>query len=489
MSQNNYCSYIDRFPELRLLCIGDMMLDIFVYGKTSRLSPEAPVPVLLCGEEKRMMGGAGNVVANLNSLECRTGFIGVAGDDEEGRRIKQYLEDMGVDASLLLLLPGYTTSVKTRYVSGKNHLLRVDREEPLHLPDDVLQTFLARIEEQLPMADIVLLSDYGKGLFDERFTPAIIELCNRNGKRVLIDPKRTDYGIYSGATLIKPNRKEFEAVTGMSFNPAEPDFLPKAVAAGREVCRRYSVQNLLVTLSEHGMLYIPGKETEKPRLIPTEAQDVFDVSGAGDTSLSTLGAALAAGAPIKDAMRIANAASGIVVGKFGTARVTRDELKLKVTGRRRSKGLISAEEAVSIAREMQEQGRIVGFTNGCFDLLHPGHLQSFERARDLCDALFVGLNSDASVRRLKGPERPVNNERSRAAMLAALRNVDYVVIFDEDTALPLIDLLRPDVIAKEGYPLEKWPEGQAVVAYGGRAVELPRLEGFSSTNIINKLQS
>lgn len=488
MAKSDYCSYIDRFSDVNLLCVGDMMLDIFVYGKTSRLSPEAPVPVILCKKERRMPGGVGNVITNLCSLECGVSFAGVVGADAEGRSLRESLVSLGADDSLMLEPEGYMTSVKTRYVSGQHHLLRVDREEPLHLSDADIATLLERVESRLPFVDTVLLSDYGKGLFDERFTPALIALCNKHGKRVIIDPKRTDYTIYSGAYLVKPNLKEFQEVTGQSFDPAAKDFHDAAVAAGRAVCARYNVGNLLVTLSEHGMIYIPGNENERTLWIPTEARDVFDVSGAGDTSLATLGAALSAGASMRQAMRMANAASGIVVGKFGTAAVKREELRLALAPKRATGGVVSPQEAAAIAEELRAQGKVVGFTNGCFDLLHLGHLQSFERARALCDVLFVGLNTDASIKRLKGPERPINDEQTRSTMLASLKTVDYVVLFDDDTALPLIEQLRPDIIAKEGYPLDKWPEGQLVESYGGHAVELPRVEGYSSTNIINKMQ-
>lgn len=486
MSAANLYSHIDLFSSMRMLCIGDMMLDIFVYGKTNRISPEAPVPVILEQRQRQMPGGAGNVVANLRSLGCRTSFAGVVGCDAGGESLRSYMEDLGADCSLLLTLPGYPTSVKTRYVSGSQHLLRVDREERLHLPEEEMQRLLDGIAARLEDTDMVLLSDYGKGLFDERFTPAVIRLSRQAGKPVIVDPKTTDYTIYSGATLVKPNRKEFQDVTGQSFDPAAPDFYETAVAAGREVCRRYGVANLLVTLSEYGMLYIPGNEKEHAEWIPTEAQEVYDVAGAGDTSLATLGAAMATGVSMKQAMKIANTASGIVVGKFGTACVTCDELKRKLQHKEQA-GVLTADEAAALAAELRAEGKTVGFTNGCFDILHPGHLSSFERARDLCDVLFVGLNSDDSVRRLKGPTRPVNNEFMRSTMVAALKAVDYVVIFDEDTALPLINKLRPDVIAKEGYPIERWPEGQAVEAYGGKAVELPRVEGFSTTSIVEKM--
>ena len=484
----NLYSYVDMFPSMRVMCVGDIMLDIFVYGKTNRLSPEAPVPVLLEQRSRRMLGGAGNVVANLCSLGCRTSFVGVVGADADGVALREYMTELGAECDTLLELSGYNTSVKTRYVSGRQHLLRVDREMPLRVPESVLEQMLEKIDARLKETDIVLLSDYGKGLFDDRFTPVVIEHARKAGCKVIVDPKTADYSIYRGATLVKPNRKEFEEVTGQSFEPSAPGFAEEAVAAGRAVCKRYGVENLLVTLSEHGMIYIPGREGESYKWIPTEAKEVFDVSGAGDTSLAVLGAAMATGVSMHQAMKIANTASGIVVGKFGTACVTCSELKQKLEHKDHA-GVLTVEAAAALAADLRAQGLVVGFTNGCFDILHPGHLSSFERARDLCDVLFVGLNSDASVRRLKGPSRPVNNEKARSAMVSALKPVDYVVVFDDDTALPLIDKLRPDVIAKEGYPLERWPEGQAVVAYGGQAVELPRVDGFSTTSIVEKINS
>lgn len=488
MPITNLYSNVDNFPNVRIMCVGDLMLDIFAYGKTNRLSPEAPVPVLLEQRRRSMLGGAGNVAANLCSLGCRTSFVGVVGQDTHGAELHRYMNDLGVEKDMLIDLPGYRTSVKTRYVSGRQHLLRVDSEEHLHLPDKELAELLQKVEEQLKDTDVVLLSDYGKGLFDERLTPAVIELSRKAGCPVIVDPKTTDYTIYRGATLVKPNRKEFEDVTGMSFDPAAPDFAEQAMAAGRTVCKRYGVENLLVTLSEYGMFYIPGDESLTYKWIPTEAVEVFDVSGAGDTSLATLGAALATGVSMKHAVKIANAASGIVVGKFGTACVTREELKRKLEHKDKA-GVLTVEAATQLAEELRAQSMTIGFTNGCFDILHPGHLSSFERARDLCDVLFVGLNSDASVRRLKGPTRPVNNQEARSAMVAALKAVNYVVIFEDDTALPLIEKLRPDVIAKEGYPIERWPEGQLVESYGGKAVELPRIEGFSTTSIVEKINS
>ena len=486
MVTSDLYSYVDRFSDMQVLCVGDVMLDNFVYGKTQRLSPEAPVPVLLEERRSSMLGGVGNVVANLRTLGCKTSLMGVIGADSDGAVVRSCLRELAVNDDGLLSLEGYRTTVKTRFVSGRQHLLRVDKEEKLTVPDDMIATLLESVKEALPQTSMVLLSDYGKGLVEPRFAPALIAMCRKAGVPVIVDPKKTDYTVYAGATLVKPNRKEFEGVTGRHFDPSSPGFVEEAVSAGREVCRKYGVQNLLVTLSEYGMLYIPGDEKENPKLIPTEAKEVFDVSGAGDTSLATLGAALAAGAPMKQAMKIANAASGIVVGKLGTACVSCEELKRKLTNKEQG-GVLSVDEAVKLVAELREKGLTIGFTNGCFDILHPGHLSSFDRARALCDVLFVGLNSDASVRRLKGPTRPVNNQNARAAMLTALKSVNYVVIFDEDSALPLLEKLRPDVIAKEGYPLDKWRGGRFVQSYGGQAVVLPRVEGFSTTSIVEKI--
>ncbi len=480
--------YIDHFSKAKILCIGDLMLDIFVYGSVNRVSPEAPVPVLLESREKNMLGGAGNVVANLKALGCQTFMAGIIGADANGKSLRQYLDNLGADTNLLLEKDGYTTSVKTRYVAGNHHLLRVDKEEVLHLDADISGQLLALVDQYLPDMDIVLLSDYGKGLFDDTITPAIIQRCQALKKDVIVDPKRIDYSCYRGATLVKPNLKEFIAAAGKDLHPADSDFEAKAVACGQELCRKYDIGNLLVTLSEYGMIFIPGTKRAKPIRLATEAREVFDVSGAGDTSLAVLGAAMASGTSMKDAMKLANIASGIVVGKFGTACVTGNELKTSLASKTSSR-LLTVREAVKLSKSLQEQGKIVGFTNGCFDILHPGHLHSFDKARDACDVLFVGLNSDSSVKRLKGDSRPINNEKSRAAMLLALKSVDYVVMFNDDTALPLLKQLRPDVIAKEGYPLERWPEGKYVDSYGGKALVLPRVEGFSSTGIISKLNN
>lgn len=492
---NRLHTIIDGFSRVRILCIGDVMLDKFLYGSVSRISPEAPVPIMKMERESHMLGGAGNVVSNLCALGCNTTFISVVGHDEQGRQVRHFLEETHCSPELVEC-DGYETTVKIRFVAGKHHLLRADQEQLLRMSPELFTRFLEKVDACLPMADLVLLSDYGKGLFDERTTPDIIARCRAAQKSVIVDPKGSDYSRYRGATLVKPNMKEFQDATGVALNPSVPGWEKDAVSGAKRLFNDFGIENLLITLSEYGMIFIPSANPSDFVCIPTEAREVFDVSGAGDTSLASLGAALAAGASVPDALVVSNVAAGIVVGKFGTASVTGTELKkaleekaLLASSWHKRNNILTADAAAELAERFRREHKVVGFTNGCFDLLHLGHLHSFMKAREACDVLFVGLNTDASVKRLKGEDRPINNEEMRSLLLASLDFIDYVVLFDEDTALPLIEKLRPDVIAKEGYPLDRWPEGQFVKSYGGQALELPRLEGFSSTNMINRMKN
>lgn len=486
---------IERFSTVQILCVGDLMLDTFLYGSVNRISPEAPVPVFDMRRKKQMLGGAGNVVANLASLGCRTEFIGVVGHDEQGDQVSRFLEDISCRTSLIRA-KDYPTTVKTRFVAGNHHLLRADQEKPLEIDAELGAELRKALEAAVPRADVVLMSDYGKGLFTAETAGHLIALCRSAGKTVIVDPKGSDYSLYAGATLVKPNLKEFEQVTGMKLHPGSEEFQRKVVEGAKGLFDRFGIRNLLVTLSEHGMIFISGESPDSPISIPTRAREVFDVSGAGDTSLATLGASLATGATMADAMQLANIASGIVVSKLGTASVTRDELFREIRSLECAQEpespydrILSRERAAALVERFKRDGKTVGFTNGCFDLLHRGHLHSFMQARALCDVLVVGLNSDRSVQRLKGPTRPVQDEQTRALLLSSLEFVDYVVVFDEETALPLIDLLRPDVIAKEGYPLDKWPEGQKVVSYGGQAVQLDRLDGYSTSCLVERMRT
>lgn len=486
-------SIINAYKNIRVLCIGDVMLDHFLYGKVERISPEAPVPVFHFHHEKHMLGGAGNVAANLHALGCTVDFICLIGEDKAGEEVARLLGEV-CENPLLLPVKGYPTIEKTRVIAGNNHLLRIDNERRLDEMGDAQARFEAELEARIQKAHIVLLSDYAKGMLSEERCQRILAACRRLKRPVIIDPKGSDYSRYRGATVVKPNLKEFNLVSGADCAPECPDFLERFRAGAQKLLERCGIENLLVTLSEHGMAFVSAAKPDEIFQIPTEAREVFDVSGAGDTSLAAFGASLAAGAPIRDAMKLANIASGIAVGKVGTSCVSAEELLAALsrrqsdsTGWAQKKKIVSRAEAARIAAELKAQGKIVGFTNGCFDLLHQGHLHSLMQARQYCDALMLGLNTDASIKRLKGPSRPIQDEKTRALLLASLEFVDYVVMFEEDTALPLVQALRPDCILKEGYTPERWPEARFVQSYGGKAITLSRLEGYSTTETLRKI--
>ena len=488
-------SIVKSYKNIKVLCIGDVMLDHFLYGKVERISPEAPVPVFNFHHEKRMLGGAGNVVANLHTLGCSVDLICFIGDDKAGEEVRRLLDEVCSHA-LPIVAKGYPTIEKTRVIAGNNHLLRIDNERRFEQVEESDAILNAELEERIQNADIVLLSDYAKGMLSAERCQYIVQACLRLKKPVIIDPKGDDYTHYRGATVVKPNLKEFNQASGAGCSPERPDFLERFREGANALFQRYNIGNLLVTLSEHGMAFVSASRPDEIFQIPTEAREVFDVSGAGDTSLAAFGASLAAGADIQDAMKLANIASGIAVGKLGTSCVSAQEildaLSLHHSGPgpawTQRKKIVSRAEAAHLAAQCRDQGRKVGFTNGCFDLLHQGHLHSLMQARQHCDVLMVGLNTDASIKRLKGPERPIQDEKTRALLLASLEFVDYVIMFDDDTALPLVDAIRPDLILKEGYTIDRWPEAQFVEAYGGKAVTLSRLEGYSTTETIRRMK-
>ena len=483
---------VKSYKNIKVLCVGDVMLDHFLYGKVERISPEAPVPVFNFQSEKKMLGGAGNVVANLKTLGCSADILCFVGDDAAGREVRKLLENV-CDHVAALVIPGFPTIEKTRVIAGNNHLLRIDNERRFQCSDDI---FGPELDERVRTADIVLLSDYAKGLLSPERCQRVITSCLAANCPVIIDPKGSDYSKYAGATVVKPNLKEFNQATGLSCHPTDADFRDKLREGAGRLFSTYGIRNLLVTLSEHGMAFVSADHPDQVFQIPTEAREVFDVSGAGDTSLAAFGASLAAGADVQDAMKLANIASGVAVGKLGTSCVTAQEIldalsrRISSTGPgwRQKKKIVSRHEAAAIAAQCRDQGKKVGFTNGCFDLLHQGHLHSLMQARSLCDVLMVGLNTDASIKRLKGPDRPVQDEKTRALLLASLEFVDFVIMFDDDTALPLVDAIRPDLILKEGYTIDRWPEARFVESYGGKAVTLSRLEGYSTTQTIQKMK-
>ena len=485
-------TYIEKFKQVRILVIGDIMLDRFIYGNVERISPEAPVPVFKYKSEKEMLGGAGNVVANLAKMGCMVKFIGIIGRDESGEKIAKQLKEIGAHVHLLKL-ENYQTIVKTRLIAGNNHLTRVDQEEILPVIEGLLPRYQRILNQAVKNADIVLVSDYNKGLLTSVTTPMIIQTCHNYHKKVIVDPKGADYSKYIGATLIKPNLKEFSQATGCQYNPTSADFQQQIQQKAKDLFQKYHIEHLIITLSEYGMIHVDAANDLLQ--IPTEAKEVYDVSGAGDTSLATIGAALGAGAPVKEAMKLANLAAGIAVGKLGTATVSAKELENALSihqsapdGWQQKRKIITLEQAEEIVKAARENHQTIGFTNGCFDCCHLGHLHSLMEAKKLCDVLIVGVNSDESVRGNKGPLRPIQDEKTRAMLLASLVFVDYVIVFDDKTPMEIVEKLKPDIIAKEGYALENWPEGRLVQSYGGKVVTLRRLEGYSTTNLIQKMK-
>jgi D-beta-D-heptose 7-phosphate kinase/D-beta-D-heptose 1-phosphate adenosyltransferase len=467
----------------QILCVGDVMLDRFVYGAVERVSPEAPIPVLHARETREMLGGAGNVARNLAALSIGSTLAGVVSDDEAGRAVRRLVAAEGPIGSALVDNPARRTTVKTRFVSAGQQLLRMDEEDAGQAVATVQQALIAAIDAAVPGCGAVILSDYGKGVLSAaQSTDALrhaIATANAAGRPVVVDPKGADYTRYRGASLLTPNRNELREATRMPVDGDEA-----IVAAARHLIECCGVGGVLVTRGADGMTLVSAGDD--PVHLPALAREVFDVSGAGDTVVAVIAAGLAAGLDTIVAAELANVAAGIVVGKAGTAVVHREELAHALIGATEGGGKVLTRTALADrVAGWRQRGLTVGFTNGCFDLLHPGHISLLEQAAASCDRLVVAINTDASVTRLKGPSRPVQNEASRALVLAALACVDAVVAFDEDTPLALIQAILPDVLVKGAdYARANVVGGDLVEAHGGR-VMLARLEeGFSTTATI-----
>jgi len=477
---------IARFGQATVLVVGDFILDRFVNGVIERISPEAPIPVLHGRGEMSAMGGAGNVVCNIVSLGAKAIPVSAIGADHAGDNLMRMLGELGVDTAGLSQDRGRMTSSKSRFSALNQQVLRFDEEEIKPLAAAERAGLIRHFRDALESADIVILSDYGKGILLDGVAAELIAICREAGKPVLVDPKGRDYACYAGATAITPNRKELgEAVGRVVFSDDE------IVVAARELIAAHGFDFVVATRSEKGMSVISSDDA---RHIATQAREVFDVSGAGDTVIASFALALAAGADRVAAASIANAAGGVVVGKRGTARLTAEELTGALF---RSHGptvhkdaILDASAAARMVTAWKEEGLSVGFTNGCFDILHAGHVSLLHAARSQCDRLVLGLNSDASVRRLKGPNRPVNDQHDRACVLAALASVDAVVVFEEDTPLALIEALLPDILVKGAdYTIDTVVGADVVRKAGGRVVLVDLVAGKSTTGTIGKLRA
>lgn len=469
--------HIPNFEQARVLVVGDLMLDRYWYGSTSRISPEAPVPVVHVGESEERPGGAGNVALNIVSLGGSSTLMGVVGADEAAGALVRRLEEAGVHCHFETA-PGMPTVTKLRVISRHQQLIRLDFEDGFHALDTTAMQ--QRYSEMLTECDAVVLSDYGKGTLSG--VQGLIAAARAAGKPVLVDPKGSDYTIYRGATLITPNMSEFEAVVGHCKNDEE------LVTKGEALLEGLQLDALLVTRSEKGMTLL--RQGQPALHLPTKAQEVYDVTGAGDTVIATLATALAAGVEMAEATALANLAAGVVVGKLGTATATVSELRRALRGHDQTEGGVMTETRLEmLVRDAQAHGERVVMTNGCFDILHAGHVTYLEQARKLGDRLIVAVNDDASVQRLKGEERPVNSLAQRMIVLAALGSVDWVVPFGEDTPERLICHIKPDVLVKGGdYRPDQIAGGQCVTEAGGEVVVLGFVDGVSTTRIINLIR-
>ncbi len=470
------------FSQLKVLVIGDIMLDRYIHGEVERISPEAPVPVIRHAQRYERAGGAANVAMNLAGLGCKTFLAGFWGSDSEQGELAAIMERAGID-TVGVVSSSLPTISKTQIVGRMQQLLRLDIESRDHPPAAEAQRLLERATELVGKVHAVILSDYAKGALSEALCAAVICAARTAGIPILADPKTPDFSKYTGATTVCPNLGELSLATGVSAHTTEA-----ILAAGQALVAEHDLQFLTVTMSEKGISVL---RRESRHHSPARAREVFDVSGAGDTVIATLAASLAGGLQIEKAVELANLAAGVVVGKVGTVPIAQHELIALLTP---SSGLSAGEKILDLERiqkrvaEWRASGETIVFTNGCFDLLHVGHITLLEDCRRFGTKLVLGLNADSSVCRLKGPTRPIVGERERARVMAALAAVDAVVLFEEDTPLELIRALRPNVLVKGGdYSVETVVGHEEVLGYGGRVEIVPTVEGFSTTNIVKKL--
>ena len=479
-------SALGEFSKTRILVVGDILLDRFIVGEVERISPEAPIPILRVTDENVMLGGAGNVARNLAALGVNTTCVSVIGNDAAGDNIELLLDQTHSMQSKLIRDEMCPTFIKARFLAGNQQMMRADWEGVQVLSEHLGKLLIESACSEMKNCDAVVLSDYGKRVLQNGRSKKLIDSAHAQGLKVFVDPKSHDFSIYENADIVTPNRKELLDAADIELTTQE-DILE----ASQYLCTQHKIGSLLVTQSSEGMTLVDS--THAPIRFPAVAQEVFDVSGAGDTVIAVISAAVTTGLNLHKAAKLANIAAGIVVGKVGTAVVHAEEIIAALhhedLGSAEAKLLssIQIQEQVSLWRR---QGLKVGFANGCFDLLHPGHISLLAHAKSACDRLIVALNSDTSIKRLKGSGRPIQNQAARATVIASLETVDSVVLFSDETPIDLIRAVKPDILVKGAdYKATDVIGSDLIQSWGGKVLLAPLIEGHSTTNTVKKVET
>ncbi len=471
---------IKLFKKTRVFLIGDIMLDRYVFGKVSRISPEAPVPVFLTESFREVLGGSGNVLNNLASLGTKTTYLSVIGNDENGKKLKRILKNLNISNYFLTVDKYRKTTVKTRYISNSQQIIRVDEELTDNISKKIENELIKKIDKLLKNNDVIVISDYNKGLITKKLCEYIINKGNLLKIPVIIDPKNENFNIYKNATLITPNQLEAYKISQMHVDSDR-----ETENFSKMIMKKYNIKNVLVTRGDKGLSLISRKETYHS---PTISKEVYDVSGAGDTVLAVIASCIPNNIDKIKTLTLANKAAGKVIGKVGTSTIELRELFNNELNASSNK-IFDIKLLCENLKKDRKKGLKIGFTNGCFDVLHFGHIRSIERSKQHCDKLIIALNSDSSIKRIKGKNRPINNELYRAKMLASLEFCDYVIIFNETTPLSIIKRIKPDLITKGGdYKNKKIVGENEVKKWGGSVLTLEFVNGLSSTSILNKLK-
>jgi D-beta-D-heptose 7-phosphate kinase / D-beta-D-heptose 1-phosphate adenosyltransferase len=476
-------NFFDNKKRPKVLVIGDLILDEYLWGGVTRISPEAPVPILETKSENLSLGGAANVANNLAALGCEVYLVGALGQDEKGDRLLELIQERGVHTEGIFRFVHRPTTSKMRIIAHNQQILRIDKEDNRPITEETEKKIIDFTNQTLPKMDGVICSDYQKGVLTEKVIKNLMHRAQNAQKSVIVDPKSSDFSLYKGATVLTPNEKEFERSVPIKINSKED--LERAAEYLLTLTR---AEALLVTRGKDGMALYKNKD--QPVAIPTVAKEVYDVTGAGDTVVSVFGMAVFVGFNFQEAAWLSNMAASIVVGKVGTAVVTLNEINefLQEEMFRTSHTVLELEELKKLVSLAKSTGKSVVFTNGCFDLIHGGHIEFLQKAKALGDILVVGLNSDQSVRGIKGDGRPIKSQTERANILSALRYVDYITIFDESTPANLISEIRPDILVKgDDYTIDEVVGREIVEGYGARVELIPIVKGLSTTSTVEQI--